>query len=138
MDEYERYIDLCGRGRLPARSSLHAWGDPVRDAKLAENLRKWAGDDAPLMFDGSAGWDLVTSQRFGRVLEGLGYLWYEEPMREFDLNSYRRLADALDIPGAGGRDLRRQPLEHGHVDRDGRARHGAHPARCCAAASRAD
>ena len=101
MDEYERHIDLCAEEGYRA-FKLHAWGDPVRDAKLAENLRKWVGDDAPLMFDGSAGWDLVTSQRFGRVLEGLDYLWYEEPMREFDLGSYRRLADALDIPVLAG------------------------------------
>ena len=50
------------------------------------------------MFDGSAGWDYVTSMRFGRVLEECGFLWYEEPMREFELGSYRKLCDALDIP----------------------------------------
>ena len=50
------------------------------------------------MFDGSAGWDLVTSLNFGRVLEECGFYWYEEPMREFDLTSYRKLADSLDIP----------------------------------------
>ena len=51
-----------------------------------------------LMFDGSAGWDLTTSLKFGRVLEECGFYWYEEPMREFDLTSYRKLADSLDIP----------------------------------------
>jgi L-alanine-DL-glutamate epimerase-like enolase superfamily enzyme len=50
------------------------------------------------MFDGSAGWDLTTSLKFGRVLEECGFYWYEEPMREFDLTSYRKLADSLDIP----------------------------------------
>jgi L-alanine-DL-glutamate epimerase-like enolase superfamily enzyme len=50
------------------------------------------------MFDGSAGWDYVTALEFGRVLETEGYLWYEEPMREFYLGAYQRLCDALDIP----------------------------------------
>jgi L-alanine-DL-glutamate epimerase-like enolase superfamily enzyme len=70
----------------------------VGDAKLCRSLRKWTGDDATLMFDGSAGWDLTTSLKFGRVLEECGFYWYEEPMREFDLTSYRKLADSLDIP----------------------------------------
>ena len=50
------------------------------------------------MFDGSAGWDYVTSLWFGRVLQDCGFLWYEEPMREFDLGSYTKLCDKLDIP----------------------------------------
>ena len=32
------------------------------------------------------------------MLEDYGFYWYEEPMREFDLTSYRKLADSLDIP----------------------------------------
>ena len=58
----------------------------------------FTSDDADLMFDGSAGWDYVTAMWFGRVLEECGFLWYEEPMREFELGSYRKLCDALDIP----------------------------------------
>ena len=41
---------------------------------------------------------MSTSLWFGRVLEESGFLWYEEPMREFELGSYRKLCDALDIP----------------------------------------
>jgi len=50
------------------------------------------------MFDGSAGWDLITALQFGAVLEECGFYWYEEPMREFDLGSYRKLANDLRIP----------------------------------------
>jgi L-alanine-DL-glutamate epimerase-like enolase superfamily enzyme len=97
MDEYERHIKECiDEGFLAFK--LHAWGDAKEDARLCRNLRRWAGDAAPLMFDGSAGWDLVTSLWFGRVLEECGFYWYEEPMREFDLGSYRKLADDLSIP----------------------------------------
>ena len=124
MDEYERYIKQCIDVGFKA-FKLHAWGDAKEDAKLSRNLRKWTGPDADLMFDGSAGWDYVTSMWFGRVLEECGFLWYEEPMREFELGSYRKLCDELDIPVLGRRDLGRLPLEHGDLDPDGRARHDA-------------
>ncbi|MEM7535696.1 MAG: enolase C-terminal domain-like protein [Chloroflexota bacterium] len=97
MDEYERYIKMSMDEGFFA-FKLHAWGDAKEDAKLCRNLRKWTGDDADLMFDGSAGWDYVTSLWFGRVLEECNFLWYEEPMREFDLPSYSELARSLDIP----------------------------------------
>ncbi|MCD6521134.1 MAG: racemase [Anaerolineae bacterium] len=97
MEEYERHIkESIDEGFFAFK--LHASGDPTWAAKLAENLRRWAGDDADLMFDGSAGWDYVTALWFGRVLEDLDYLWYEEPMREFDLPSYAELCRALKIP----------------------------------------
>jgi L-alanine-DL-glutamate epimerase-like enolase superfamily enzyme len=97
MGEYERHIKECADEGFVA-FKLHAWGDWKEDAKLCRNLRKWTGENATLMFDGSAGWDLTTSLKFGRVLEECGFYWYEEPMREFDLASYRKLADSLDIP----------------------------------------
>ena len=97
MEEYERHIKHCMDVGFTA-FKLHAWGDAKEDAKLCRNLRKWTGPDADLMFDGSAGWDYVTSMWFGRVLEECGFLWYEEPMREFELGSYKKLCDALDIP----------------------------------------
>jgi L-alanine-DL-glutamate epimerase-like enolase superfamily enzyme len=100
MGEYERYIKLCRDEGFRA-FKLHAWGDAKADAKLCRNLRKWVGDDADLMFDGSAGWDYVTSLWFGRVLEDANFLWYEEPMREFDLPSYSELCRALDIAVLG-------------------------------------
>jgi L-alanine-DL-glutamate epimerase-like enolase superfamily enzyme len=97
MDEYERHIKECIDEGITA-FKLHAWGDEKQDGLLCRNLRKWTGDDAVLMFDGSAGWDLQTSLRFGRVLEGAGFYWYEEPMREFNLRAYRELAEGLEIP----------------------------------------
>lgn len=97
MEEYERYIKECMDVGFTA-FKLHAWGDAKQDAKLCHNLRKWTGDDAALMFDGSAGWDFVTSLWFGRQLEDAGFLWYEEPMREFDLRSYVKLTEQLEIP----------------------------------------
>jgi L-alanine-DL-glutamate epimerase-like enolase superfamily enzyme len=96
MEEYERHIKECMDEGFFA-FKLHASGDAKWDAELSRNLRRWVGDDADLMFDASAGWDYVTSLWFGRVLEEANFLWYEEPMREYDLPSYTELCQALDI-----------------------------------------
>ncbi|WP_406841587.1 enolase C-terminal domain-like protein (plasmid) [Streptomyces sp. AHU1] len=77
---------------------LHAWGDARRDAELSHTLRDHVGPDVPLMYDGSAGFDLPDAIRLGRALSEADYLWYEEPMREFSISSYQRLAEAVDIP----------------------------------------
>jgi L-alanine-DL-glutamate epimerase-like enolase superfamily enzyme len=77
---------------------LHAWGDARKDGKLAIALREHVGDDVPLMYDGSAGFDLPDATHLGHVLSDAGYLWYEEPMREFSVSAYGRLARAVDVP----------------------------------------
>ncbi|MFI6583053.1 enolase C-terminal domain-like protein [Embleya sp. NPDC050493] len=77
---------------------LHAWGDPKADADLCRKLRAHVGDDVPLMYDGSAGFDLADSIHLGHVLSEAGYLWYEEPMREFSVTAYRRLAERVEVP----------------------------------------
>lgn len=97
MEEYERYIKLCRDVGFTA-FKLHAWGDVRRDIALCTNLRKWIGPDADLMFDGSAGWDYVEALEFGKAIQDLGFLWYEEPMREFYLGSYTKLCEKLDVP----------------------------------------
>ncbi|MDB2384185.1 racemase [bacterium] len=97
MDEYERHIKLCRDVGFRA-FKLHAWGDVEQDILLSKNLRKWVGDDADLMFDGSAGWDYVDALKVGEALQDLKFTWYEEPMREFHLGSYTKLCEKLNIP----------------------------------------
>lgn len=97
LDEYEHHIKLCRDVGFTA-FKLHAWGDVQRDIELSTKLREWVGPNADLMFDGSAGWDYVDALKVGEALQDLGFLWYEEPMREFYLGSYRKLADKLNIP----------------------------------------
>ncbi|HEU5223828.1 MAG TPA: enolase C-terminal domain-like protein [Candidatus Lumbricidophila sp.] len=77
---------------------LHAYGDVKLDAKLAHDLRAHVGDDVPLMYDGSAGFNLPDAIRLGRELHDAGFLWYEEPMREFSVHAYAQLAKAVEIP----------------------------------------
>jgi L-alanine-DL-glutamate epimerase-like enolase superfamily enzyme len=77
---------------------LHAWGDARADAELARRLREHVGPDIPLMYDGSAGFDLPDAIYLGKALAASGFLWYEEPMREFNVTAYGRLARAVEIP----------------------------------------
>ncbi len=81
---------------------LHAWGDARRDARLGEALRAHVGDEIALMYDGSAGFDFMDALYLGKALEAAGFLWYEEPMREFSIDAYRRLANDLTIPLLSG------------------------------------
>ncbi|MEU0029714.1 enolase C-terminal domain-like protein [Streptomyces sp. NPDC006335] len=96
----EEYLDIADQALelgYPA-IKLHAWGDARRDARLSVALREHVGDDIPLMFDGSAGFDLPDAIYVGHALSDADYLWYEEPMREFSVTAYKRLADAVAVP----------------------------------------
>jgi L-alanine-DL-glutamate epimerase-like enolase superfamily enzyme len=77
---------------------VHAWGDARKDAELGRRLREHVGDALPLMYDGSAGFDLPDAIYLGRALSDADFLWYEEPMREFSVAAYRQLARSVDIP----------------------------------------
>ena len=93
LDVADQCLELGYRG-----IKLHAWGDARRDAELSAALREHVGDAIPLMYDGSAGFDLPDAIYLGRALGAANYLWYEEPMREFSITAYGRLARAVDIP----------------------------------------
>jgi len=96
----EEYLDVADQCLELGFSAikLHAWGDARRDAKLCAALRERVGDAVPLMYDGSAGFDLLDATYLGHALADAGYLWYEEPMREFSVTAYRRLGERVAVP----------------------------------------
>jgi L-alanine-DL-glutamate epimerase-like enolase superfamily enzyme len=96
-EEFLEVADQCLALGYPA-IKLHAWGDPKRDAQLCLDLRAHVGADVPLMYDGSAGFDLADAIYVGRALEEANFLWYEEPMREFSVHAYARLAERVRVP----------------------------------------
>src|SRR5258708_4320820 len=53
-----------------------AGGDARRDAALARAVRDHVGPEFPLMYDGSAGFDLPDARYLGHALTDAGYLWY--------------------------------------------------------------
>ncbi|GAA2096028.1 mandelate racemase family protein [Microlunatus panaciterrae] len=96
----EEYLDVADQCLALGYTAikLHAWGDARRDAELSQALRDHVGPTVDLMFDGSAGWDLADAVYVGRALAEARYLWYEEPMKEYSIGSYRRLGAAVDVP----------------------------------------
>lgn len=97
VEEYaEEALDYKGRGYQGYK--LHVWGDPNRDIKACRAVREAVGGGYPLMVDVVAAYTQTEALRVGRALEELDYLWYEEPLRDYDLHGYRMLCAALDIP----------------------------------------
>jgi L-alanine-DL-glutamate epimerase-like enolase superfamily enzyme len=97
LEQYLGVADQCLELGYPA-IKLHAWGDARADADLCLRLREHVGDGVALMYDGSAGFDLPDAIYLGHALADAGYLWYEEPMREFSVTAYRRLAEQVRVP----------------------------------------
>jgi L-alanine-DL-glutamate epimerase-like enolase superfamily enzyme len=95
--EYLDVADQCLELGFPA-IKLHAWGEARRDAELSIALREHVGDALPLMYDGSAGFDLLDATYLGTALADAGYLWYEEPMREYSVTAYKMLSERVSVP----------------------------------------
>jgi L-alanine-DL-glutamate epimerase-like enolase superfamily enzyme len=97
LEEYLDIADQCLGLGYPA-IKLHAWGNAHRDAELCLALRAHVGPGVPLMYDGSAGFDLADALYVGHALAEADYLWYEEPMREFSITAYKQLAGQVRVP----------------------------------------
>ncbi len=76
----------------------HPAGPVAFDMKVHEDLRKAVGDSYVLMSDPVAEYTLHEAIKVGRQLEELGYHWFEEPFRDFELYKYQQLCASLDIP----------------------------------------
>lgn len=80
---------------------VHPPGPAALDLEVYAAVRDAVGPDFPLMADPVATHSYEEALRVGRVLESLGYLWFEEPVYDYDLESLRKLTAKLDIPIAG-------------------------------------
>jgi L-alanine-DL-glutamate epimerase-like enolase superfamily enzyme len=87
---------------------LHTWmppvpfaPDPRMDAKACAAVREAVGPDVPLMLDANHWYSRTQALQLGRALQDLDYYWYEEPMEEASISSYRWLAGQLEIPVIG-------------------------------------
>jgi L-alanine-DL-glutamate epimerase-like enolase superfamily enzyme len=87
---------------------LHTWmppvafaPDPRMDLKACAAVREAVGPDIPLMLDANHWYSRMDALYLGRGIQELGFTWYEEPMDEASMQSYRWLADQLEIPVIG-------------------------------------
>jgi L-alanine-DL-glutamate epimerase-like enolase superfamily enzyme len=99
----EDYVKQLGEYRargFPAYKA-HPPGPWRHDIEVHRALRDAAGDGYVLISDPVADYALEDAIRVGRDLEKLGFHWFEEPFRDFELAKYQKLCAALDIPVAG-------------------------------------
>ena len=82
------------------RTKLDA--DIPGDVAKARAVRKLVGDDFPLAFDANNGYTTGGAIRVGRVLEELGYWWFEEPVQHYHVKAMGEVARALDITVSAG------------------------------------
>jgi L-alanine-DL-glutamate epimerase-like enolase superfamily enzyme len=80
---------------------LHPPGPVETDIEAYYAVREAVGPNFPLMADPVATYTYDQALRVGRILESLGYLWFEEPVYDYDFESLKKLTRQLDIPIAG-------------------------------------
>ena len=74
-----------------------------REQPLYEQIRRSLPAGVDLMADGNGGYTLRRAIETGRVLDDLGFLWFEEPMHQWDgYVGYDVLNRSMDIALAGG------------------------------------
>jgi L-alanine-DL-glutamate epimerase-like enolase superfamily enzyme len=76
--------------------------DIAGDIAKARAVRKLVGDGFPLAFDANNGYSVGGAIRVGRVLEKLGYWWFEEPVQHYHVKAMGEVAQRLDITVSAG------------------------------------
>ena len=77
-------------------------GDIPGDIAKARAVRRLVGDAFPLAFDANNGYSVGGAIRVGRVLEDLGYWWFEEPVQHYHVKAMGEVARKLDITVSAG------------------------------------
>jgi len=88
--------------RLGGRMSRNADSLPGRSEALIPKVRASFGDAMTLYADANSSYGAREGIRIGKLMEAHGYGFFEEPCEFDDLWSTKEVADALNIPVAGG------------------------------------
>ena len=76
---------------------IHPHGNPKYDIEICKAVREAVGDDMKLMLDSMWAYQYEDSVRVGRAIEDLNFYWYEDPLVEEDIYSYKKLYTAFMI-----------------------------------------
>ena len=108
VDELCRVVEQRLRDK-PAAIKIRFDSDRVAlDADLpgdiakARAVRRLVGPDFPLAFDANNGFSIGGAVRMGRVLEELGFWWFEEPVQHYAIREMGEVARRLDITVSAG------------------------------------
>jgi L-alanine-DL-glutamate epimerase-like enolase superfamily enzyme len=93
------YLELIEEVRAKGYPAvkLHAYGEPDRDIALHRAVHA-AHPDLAVMHDAEGVYTFDEALAVGRALDEVRARWYEAAFTDFDLESYRRLRAAVDVP----------------------------------------
>jgi L-alanine-DL-glutamate epimerase-like enolase superfamily enzyme len=88
--------------KIGGRLSRNSDSMPGRSEQLVALARKAWGDDMRIFIDANGSYDPPRAVEAGRMLASHGVEFFEEPCPFEDLDATKLVADALDLPVAGG------------------------------------
>jgi L-alanine-DL-glutamate epimerase-like enolase superfamily enzyme len=96
----EAYAEEAARFRAEGWTAykIHPPTDPPTDIRVCEAVRRAVGDAYTVMLDSTWAYQYPEALRVGRVVEALGFHWYEDPLADDDLYNYVKLKQQLAIP----------------------------------------
>jgi L-alanine-DL-glutamate epimerase-like enolase superfamily enzyme len=92
---YKGYKIHPGGGQRKTGPAIPAYAGHIEEIR---SIRKAVGDDFVLAHDPVQGYNLYEALKVGRVLDDLGYAWFEDPIRTTDLDGLVELNRVLDLP----------------------------------------
>ncbi len=102
LDEAAGYVEMGYKGMKTKVGGL-----PIdEDARRVAALRKVIGDDVRLMVDANQAYSAAAAIRLAQRIAPLDITWFEEPVGAKDIEGYLRVKAAVDMPIAGGENLR--------------------------------
>ena len=96
----EAYAEEAARFKAEgwAAYKIHPPTDPAVDIEVCRAVRRAIGDGFTVMLDSTWAYQYPEALRVGKVVEELGFHWYEDPLEDDDLLSYVKLKQHLSIP----------------------------------------
>lgn len=88
--------------KVGGRMSNNADSIPGRSEGLIKIVRKALGDDVTIFADANGSYDAAKGIEIGKLMQDHGIDMFEEPCPFDHLEETKRVADAVDIPIAGG------------------------------------
>jgi len=106
IDEAKKIMDNIGyravKFKIGEKMGNNAEQVAGRSEKLIALARKEFGTDTWLGVDTNGGYDVQEAIRIGKILQDYNYAFYEEPLPFDWYRATKEVADALEIPVAGG------------------------------------
>jgi L-alanine-DL-glutamate epimerase-like enolase superfamily enzyme len=92
---YRGYKIHPGRGQHATGAQIPSYVGHMEEIR---QVRKAAGDDYVLIHDPVQQYNRYEALKVGRLLDELGYLWFEDPIRTTDQEGLIELQSKLDLP----------------------------------------